>query len=84
MPISSWRALAQAETEAESGWCDKDGPILAKGSYLDDKLQGTWTFRYRDGFTAEGAYEYGKRIGAWTVRDREGNITTVDYAHDQQ
>ena len=63
---------------------DKTGHIISRGPFLNDEPHGDWTFRYRNGFTAQGAFEHSERIGAWTVRDPEGNVTTVRYEGGEQ
>ena len=58
--------------------------VISRGPFLNDEPHGDWTFRYRNGFTAQGAFEHSERIGAWTVRDPEGNVTTVRYEGGEQ
>ncbi len=57
-----------------------NGAILAKGSFLDDKPQGIWTFLYGDGSTSQGPYLGGKRVGVWTVKTQDGQTSTLNYA----
>lgn len=57
-----------------------EGGVRAQGSYLEDKPQGLWTFRYSDGSTARGAYLGGKRVGVWTVSGPGGETRTLNHA----
>jgi antitoxin component YwqK of YwqJK toxin-antitoxin module len=53
----------------------RDSVLVARGSYVDDKPDGLWTFWYTNGETKEeGHYRRGVRTGMWVEWFRDGDI----------
>lgn len=52
----------------------KDGTIWAKGSKIDDNLDGYWEWFRKDGTKMRSGYfKNGEKIGEWITYDQKGN-----------
>jgi len=51
----------------------KDGTIWAKGSKIDDNLDGYWEWFRKDGTKMRSGYfKNGEKIGEWITYDQKG------------
>jgi antitoxin component YwqK of YwqJK toxin-antitoxin module len=56
----------------------KDGSIWAKGSMLNGKMHGSWTWFRKDGSKMRsGSFDKDKQVGTWTTYDKTGKVVKV-------
>ena len=56
----------------------KDGSVWGRGSMLNGKMQGKWTWFRKDGSKMRsGSFDKGKQIGKWVTYDKNGAVVKV-------